>query len=938
MVIVAVLVIIAGVYLGFQFMRASALGKNNATIEGVLLRVAVSKTNERGPIVAEQIFAALHGLEQNYSFGDYFFGRPKPRLSVEVASVKNLIQFFIWAPRKYRNVIESQIYAQYPDVEIEEVEDYAKNATNLFEVVPTIPNRPAGAPGLVEYEPKAVSLEGRPSNLQHVAAAEIVFTAPPVFPIKRYPQFEDKITGVYTETLAGVTATLSKLNATDEQAWIQITLEPIGDWWKKRAMKCLKLIQQGIYNNVPPLRRAVIRIYLARGFWIRLLYSPFYLFFWIMRGLSSAELPKTENLDQKVTRTHEKEDPTLAAVDKVTKLTFDANIRILYLPRPENWDLAEIKINEIAGAFRQFNLPNLNGFGVVRSSNPQQMLRRFQNRSVANPLQLNTEELATLYHMPSKDVGTPNVFWVTSRKLEPPHNLPLQGMVPESELTIVGASNFRGGRQTFGIKTVDRRRHIYIIGKTGMGKSVLLENMIFSDVRSGRGLAVVDPHGDLADSVIDFVPASRTNDVVILDPSDISHPFAFNMLESGNNPDRQNLIASGLLGVFKKMYSDSWGPRLEHILRNCLLALAATPNTSMLGIMRILVDEDYRRRIVSKLENPMVRSFWVDEFGKMQDKMRTEAISPIQNKVGQFLSSPMVRNIVGQVKSTVNIRFMMDTGKIIIVNLSKGKIGEDNSSLLGSMLITKFQLDAMSRADIPEKDRKDFYLYVDEFQNFATDAFATILSEARKYKLNLTMANQYIAQMPEEVRDAVFGNVGSILTFQVGFDDAEYFSNQFSEEVLPNDIVSLPKYNAYTKLMIDGMPSKTFSLATFPPPKLEFEEGRREKIVRLSHERYCTPREVVEDKISRWAESAHLPEGEETKTFKKSEASSAKALDARMKPKLEPVKPASVLPTGQTKTLGAVAEKPSIEPPKKEPAPAKLPGAHPKGGQRPKKR
>jgi len=298
----------------------------------------------------------------------------------------------------------------------------------------------------------------------------------------------------------------------------------------------------------------------------------------------------------------------------------------------------------------------------------------------------------------------------------------------------------------------------------------------------------------------------------------------------------------------------------------------------MLGIMRILVDNEYRRKIVSGISNPMVRSFWVDEFAKMQDKMRTEAISPIQNKVGQFLSSTMIRNIVGQVKSTVNIRFMMDTGKIIIVNLSKGKIGEDNSSLLGSMLITKFQLDAMSRADTPEKDRKDFYLYVDEFQNFATDAFATILSEARKYKLNLTMANQYISQMPEEVRDAVFGNVGSILCFQVGFDDAEYFSNQFSEEVLPNDIVSLPKYNCYTKLMIDGMPSKTFSFSTLPPPKSNPEEGRREKIVRLSRERYCTPREVVEDKIKRWSESGsekrRFDEGEEKAELPKGEKKS----------------------------------------------------------------
>ncbi len=429
---------------------------------------------------------------------------------------------------------------------------------------------------------------------------------------------------------------------------------------------------------------------------------------------------------------------------------------------------------------------------------------------------------------------------------------------------MIGETNFRGHREKFGIKTVDRRRHIYIIGKTGMGKSVLLENMLYSDVHNGRGVAVIDPHGDLADAVIDFVPPHRTNDVVILDPSDVSHPFAFNMLEYTDDPHKRNLMASGLLGVFKKMYAHSWGPRLEHILRNCLLALVEYPNTSMLGIMRILVDDEYRRKVVANIQNPTVKSFWTDEFEKMQERQRIEAVSPIQNKVGQFLSSPMIRNIVGQVKSTVNIRFMMDTGKIVIVNLSKGKIGEDNSSLLGSMLITKFQLDAMSRADTDEKNRRDFYLYVDEFQNFATDAFATILSEARKYKLNLVMANQYVAQMPEEVRDAVFGNVGTSLCFQVGFDDAEYFSNQFTEEVLPNDIVTLPKYNCYTKLMIDGMPSPTFSIATLPPPIFEGEEGRREKIVRLARERYCRPREVVEDKILRWSETKKLDKGKKS--------------------------------------------------------------------------
>lgn len=866
MIYFAVLLVLGFLYLAFHFFRALRLGNNNRQMESVVLRVAVSRTNERGPIVAEQIYSALHGLESNYTFKDYLLGKPKPRISLEIASVNNVIQFFIWCPKRYRNVIESQIYAQYPDVEIQEVEDYAKEAFSVFEVKAGSEASGADVPestSLVTYSKMA--LEARPdlNAMRAAVTAELKFEDPSIYPIKRYPQFEDKLTRLATEPLAGITATLSKLNATDEQAWIQITMEPLGDWWRKRGLKCLKIVSNGLFDSVFWLNRLATNIYLARGFWKRFSYSPFYLLFWFLRGFRMGDLPTggskrmdDDELNEEVSRTHDREDPISAAVDKVTRLSFDTNIRIVYIPRPENRDLAELKLKEIAGSFKQFNLPNLNGFDIARiNMNNLAIVRRYQQRLVVNPMPMSAEEIATIYHMPAMDVGTPNVFWVNSRKLEPPTDLPIVGTVPDEELTIIGKSNFRGHMQKFGIKITDRRRHIYIIGKTGMGKSVLLQNMVFSDVQQGKGVAVIDPHGDLAESVIDFVPASRTNDVVILDPSDISHPFAFNMLEAGDDAHKRSLIASGLLGVFKKMYGDSWGPRLEHILRNTLLALAEYPNTSMLGIMRILVDPEYRRKVVSKVSNLTVRSFWVDEFGKFNDKMRTEAISPIQNKVGQFLSSTLMRNILGQVKSTVNIRFMMDTGKIIIINLSKGKIGEDNSSLLGSMLITKFQLDAMSRADTAEKDRKDFYLYVDEFQNFATDSFATILSEARKYRLNLTMANQYIAQMPDEVRDAVFGNVGTMLSFQVGFDDAEYFMNQFSEEVLANDIVSLPKYNCYTKLMIDGMPSKTFSFTTLPPPELEPEDGRREKIVRLSRERYCKPREVVEDKILRWAQS-----------------------------------------------------------------------------------
>ncbi|MCF7836436.1 type IV secretory system conjugative DNA transfer family protein [Candidatus Gracilibacteria bacterium] len=526
-----------------------------------------------------------------------------------------------------------------------------------------------------------------------------------------------------------------------------------------------------------------------------------------------------------------------------------------------------MKVRELAGAFKQFNQPHLNGFKVAETGG-QEILERFRNRELYQTFVLNTEELATVFHLPNIEVKTPNIFWVNSKKLEPPIDLP--NPAKEPEITTLGRSNYRGVDKLFGVRQEDRRRHIYIIGKTGMGKSTLLENMVISDIREGKGVAVVDPHGDLADSILDNIPSNRTNDVIVFDPSDRDFPVAFNMLEN-IDPAMNSVVASGLVGIFKKLYAESWGPRLEHILRNTILSLLESPGMTMLGIPRMLVDADFRRKVVRQISDPIVKKFWKDEFDAMQERQRTEAISPIQNKVGQFLSSSIIRNIVGQPKSMVDLRFAMDKKKIFICNLSKGKIGEDNSSLLGSMIITKFQLDAMSRSNIPEKDRTDFYLYVDEFQNFATDSFATILSEARKYRLNLTMANQYIAQMPEEVSDAVFGNVGSLLAFQVGFDDAEYISNQFSEIALPNDLVQLPKYNLYSKLLIDGMPSQPFSAATLPPVESGFEEGRREKVIKFSRERYARPRAVVEEKIKRWSEEKEKKTllGDEKKKLKR---------------------------------------------------------------------
>lgn len=425
-------------------------------------------------------------------------------------------------------------------------------------------------------------------------------------------------------------------------------------------------------------------------------------------------------------------------------------------------------------------------------------------------------------------------------------------------ITLLGETNFRDQRIKFGVKLNDRRRHIYIVGKTGSGKSVLLENMVISDIEAGRGVGVVDPHGEFADKVLDFVPESRLEDIIYFDPSDIDYPIAFNPLEQVGTEYR-HLVASGMMGVFQKIWPDAWSARMAYILNNTLLALLEYPGSTLLGIMRMLAEKNYREKIVEKLQDPVVKSFWANEFARYSQRFETEAVAAIQNKVGQFVSNPLIRNIIGQPRSTINMKGLMDEGKILIVNLSKGKIGEDNSALLGAMIITRLQLAAMSRVNMPEKDRRDFFLYVDEFQNFATDSFVSILSEARKYHLNLTLAHQYIGQLVNElntkVRDAVFGNVGTIICFRVGAADAEFLEKEFEPDFMVNDLVNLPNYNVYLKLMIDGVASHPFSAKTIPPRVLK-SEPLRDLIIEITRKKYGTPRSYVEEKIAgEWSSS-----------------------------------------------------------------------------------
>lgn len=429
------------------------------------------------------------------------------------------------------------------------------------------------------------------------------------------------------------------------------------------------------------------------------------------------------------------------------------------------------------------------------------------------------------------------------------HNAPYN----PDKITYIGETDYRNKRVRFGIKAKDRTRHVYVIGKTGTGKSTLLENMAVQDIQNGEGFAFIDPHGKTADLLLDYIPEERINDVLYFAPFDLANPVAFNVMED-IGPDKRHLVAAGLMSAFKKIWVDAWSARMEYMLSNTILALLEYPDSTLLGINRMFSDKDFRKDVVMHVTDPGVKSFWENEFANYTDRFAQEATPAIQNKVGQFTANPVIRNIIGQPKSTFNIRELMDKKKILIINLSKGQVGEDSANLLGSMLITKIYLAAMSRADLRESELgklPNFYLYVDEFQSFANESFADILSEARKYKLNLTIAHQYIEQMSDEVRAAVFGNVGTMATFRVGATDAEYLEKEYAPAFTAEDLVNLGFAQVYLKLMIDGMASAPFSARTLPPiavPHISY----RDVAIGRSREQFARPRAVVEEEIIEW--------------------------------------------------------------------------------------
>ena len=632
----------------------------------------------------------------------------------------------------------------------------------------------------------------------HISFGSLELSNSYYYPIKTYKSF-DKL-----DPLSNVLGTLSKL-LLKEGAIIQINISPPSFNWQSAVYK---MIQRGIPDP-------------------------------------TAEAP---------TRTKPYPNATLME-EKASQSGYKTSIRLL--SGAESLSQSQTIIGNIAGSFGAFSLGEGNKLSFKKPGllNKKTLLNKIIKREegAAPPRQiLNIAELATLWHPPGILLtGIRNINWGGSLIGEAPQNLPVATNLTDDdkkEINFFAKTEYKNQLVTFGIKRNDRRKHVYIIGKTGTGKSTLIANKAINDMRNGEGIAVIDPHGDLSEILLDYIPSHRINDVVYLEPFNTENPFWLNALEV-KNPIHKELVASGIVAIFYKLYSYSWGPRLEYILRNTIMTLLEYPGSTLAMVPDLLSTPSFRNRVLAKVTDTVLINFWKNEYDQMPDKLRSEAIAPIQNKVGQFVTSPTIRQIISHPTSTIDLEDIMNNQKILILNLSQGKLGEDNAALLGAMLITKLQLAAMSRVNIPEEHRKDFYLYVDEFQNFATSSFIKILSEARKYRLNLIIANQYIGQVEEGVQKAIFGNAGTLVSFIVGAQDASLLTREFGGIYKEEELVNLGTYQIVSKLSIDNLTSAPFHAVTLPLPKSINQN--REKVLKQSLERYTkksTPQSVIDAK------------------------------------------------------------------------------------------
>lgn len=720
-------------------------------------------------------------------------------ISFEIVSMaEEGICLYVVTPGHLAKFIEGQIYAQYPNADISYVKDYTKEKGTPYEDVYV-------TCGVIEMEKDAI------------------------FPIKTFRNFD-------VDPLAAITGAMSDMGA-GEKAWLQIIVRPVANYWQQKSKDYITSVKEGKDINGGFLEKLTA----------------------LLRGVGKSLASPDATQKKEVVKLVPGQEEELREIEtKMLKLGFEVCIRVI--TKAQTQTRSEQILRDIMASFKQFTTAHLNSFVHGKPTKEgKNIYNDYIQRYMPKDTQdiLNIEELASLYHLPNISVETPNIAWSKSKKLEPPMNLP---KAIDGDVTIFGQTDYRGQKIDFGIKRSDRARHFYLLGKTGAGKSTLFKNMFISDVLSGDGACFVDPHGDTVEELLEYIPPNRIDDVVYFNPTDVDNPVGFNLLELKDQSQR-DLIADGVVEVFKKQFGMSWGPRLQYILTNTVATALEAQGVTLLAVIRMLMDNNFRKFILKQVKDPILYKFWTEEYAQMAQNPRllAEAVAPIQNKVGRFISSAVTRNIIGQVKSTINLREIMDNQKILLVNLAQGRLGEETASLLGGMIITRLQATAMERVDMPFEERKDFFLYVDEFQNFATDSFAKILSEARKYKLNLVMTNQYIDQLPLTVRQAIFGNVGTLGSFVVSQNDASILEKEFAPVVSADDLVSLDAFAMYVKLCIDGMTSIPFSAKSVPMRYEKF--GLRDEIVRLSRNKYGVPREEIEEKISRWSTQTYSDSG-----------------------------------------------------------------------------
>lgn len=769
-----------------------------ATLETIREKIAI----------AEAFLSTIGGLKAERGLKAWFFGR-EDHLSFEIVAARGLISFYVVVPPKLEQYIQQQIHAQYPEAQIDRVDDY-----NIF-------------------SPQGVTK----ADMLHMHRQFL-------FPLKTYRKIE-------ADPLNALTNALSRLGEHDGAA-IQFVVRSAKGVWHRAGRRVAAEMQQG--KKIDEALRIVLGSIVSK-------------IFRVFRRSQRQHTLKDEK--QETYRLSPLEEEMVKGIEeKTSKAGLDVNVRIVVSARDKH--AAEQQLENIINAFAQFNLYEYgNSLKPTHARRIDWMIRDFIYRhfSERHAMLMNTEELASVFHFPLPTTETQNIQWLLAKKAPPPVNMPREGL-------ILGRSIFRGEETLVRMKPEDRRRHLYMIGMTGVGKSNVLASMAAQDIEAGHGVCIIDPHGSLAEDVLARVPRTRAEDVVYFDPSDIERPIGLNMLEAGTEQEK-DFATQEMIAIFYKLVTDPSmiGPMFEHYMRNAMLTLMADPKNqnTIVEIPRILTDKEFQRLQLRSVEDPIIRAFWEKELPQTSGQTKGEMLPYLVSKIGRFIENQMIRNIIGQQASGFNLRDVMDKKKILIVNLSKGKIGEMNANLLGLILVSKLQMAALARADMPESERHDFYLYIDEFQNFITDSIATILAEARKYRLNLIIGHQYIGQLVHgggvegkqgdtRVRDAVFGNVGTLLSFRIGVDDAEFMAKQFAPVFSEYDLINIPRYNAYARLMIDNQAARPFSMETLAP--VPGDVGLAEKIKQLSRLKYGRDRRIVEAEILERSRLAVEPNAE----------------------------------------------------------------------------